>query len=400
VTGRPQRGRRDLDVFLVACESSADALGAGLMQALASARTVSFHGVGGPRMAEAGLTSLYPIDDLVTVGLGAVIAKLPTFLRRLHQTVETIVAAPPDVLVLVDAPDFTHRIAARVRRRLPDLPIVKYVSPSVWIWRPGRARAMRGSIDLVLALLPFEPQVHRQLGGPPCVYVGHPLLDRVKELRPAPADAPARAAPPVVLALPGSRQHEIRRLTGIFGETLGMVAAERGMLDVVLPTLPHLVPELSELTSKWPMRPRIVTDEAAKYAAFRRARAALAASGTVTLELALAGVPTVAAYRVPTIEELILRSLTRIHPVIRAHSVILANIVLGEHAIPEFLQRRCTAENLAPALADLLGDTPSRERQIEAFKRLDAVLGADGMSPSARAADAVLDLLARRAVTQ
>ena len=395
----PGGGRQDLDVFLVACEGSADALGAGLMQALASARAgaVSFRGVGGARMAEEGLQSLYPIEDLVTIGIAAVVAKLPLILRRLRQTVAAIAARPPDVLILIDAPDFTHRVAAQVRRRLPDLTIVKYVSPTVWVWRPGRARAMRPSIDLILALLPFEPEVHRDLGGPSCIYVGHPLLEHLDELRPSPDDMRRRAAvPPLVVALPGSRRHEIERLALLFGEALGSVAAQFGALDVVLPTLPHLVPELSERTSQWPTRPRIVTGEAEKYAAFRSARAALAASGTVTLELALAGVPTIAAYRIPTLEGLLLRSMAKFHPLIKARSVILANLVLGDHAIPEFLQRRCTAADVAPALADIIGETPARRRQIEAFGRLDAILGAGGSAPSTRAAKAVIDLLAAR----
>jgi lipid-A-disaccharide synthase len=401
VNGPPHSNHKALDVFMVAGESSADELGAHLMRALAAERAVSFRGVGGPRMSAAGIASLYPIQDLVTIGFGTVIAKLPTLMRRLRATVEAIVAHPPDVLVLIDAPDFTHRIAARVRRRLPHLPIVKYVSPSVWVWRPGRARAMRPSIDLVLALLPFEPEVHRQLGGPDCVYVGHSLLEHLNDLRPSADEERRRAAsPPLVLALPGSRTHEIERLAAVFGDTLGSVAARCGPLEVVLPTVPHVVPLLTELTARWPMRPRIVVDPAEKYAAFRRARAALAASGTVTLELALAGVPSVAAYRIPAIEGLILQLMVRVHPVIRAHSVILANLVLGELAIPEFLQRRCTPENLAPALVDILGDTPARQRQLKAFKQLEVILGAGGIDPSKRAAQAVLDLLERRSASR
>jgi len=388
---------KPLDVFMVAGESSADDLGARLMRALAAERAVSFRGVGGPRMSTAGLASLYPAQGLFSIGLGTVIARLPLLLRRMRETVDAIVATPPDVLVLIDAPDFTHRIAARVRRRLPRLPIVKYVSPSVWVWRPGRARAMRSSIDLVLALLPFEPEVHRQLGGPDCVYVGHSLLEHLSDLRPSAHEAALRAAsPPLVLALPGSRSHEVRRLAAMFGETLGRVAAKAGPLDVVLPTVPHLAAPLSELTSRWPVRPRIVVDQAEKYAAFRRARAALAASGTVTLELALAGVPSVAAYRIPTLEGLIFRAVRRIHPVIKVRSIILANLVLGEWAIPEFVQSQCTAENLAAALIDVLADTPARAHQIEAFKRLEAVLGVGSMAPSKRAAQAVLDLIARK----
>src|SRR5262245_40970661 len=173
------------------------------MRELTSARSgaIAFRGVGGPRMAAAGMPSRFSIEELVTIGIGTVIARLPSLLRRIRETADAIVAHPPDVLVLIDAPDFTHRVAARVRRRLPHLPIVKYVSPSVWIWRPGRARAMRPSIDLLLALLPFEPEVHRQLGGPPCVYVGHPLLEHLDDLRPSADEAHARAGePPLVLA--------------------------------------------------------------------------------------------------------------------------------------------------------------------------------------------------------
>jgi lipid-A-disaccharide synthase len=391
VNGKP------LDVFMVAGESSADDLGARFMRSLAVLRPVSFRGVGGARMSAAGLASLYPAQGLFSVGFGTVVAKLPLLLRRLRETVDAIVAAPPDVLVLIDAPDFTHRIAARVRRRLPHLPIVKYVSPSVWVWRPGRARAMRGSIDLVLALLPFEPEVHRQLGGPECVYVGHSLLEHISDLRPSADEERLRAgSPPLLLVLPGSRTHEVERLATIFGETLGMVAVKSGVLEVVLPTVPHLVARLSELTSRWPIRPRIVVDEAEKHAAFRRARAALAASGTVTLELALAGVPIVAAYRIPTLEGLIFRVMARVHPVIKVRSVILTNLVLGEFVIPAFLQKYCTAENLAAALTDILGDTPSRARQIEAFKRLETILGGSDIAPSERAAQAVLDLVERR----
>jgi lipid-A-disaccharide synthase len=399
VNGQQPRKLLDkpLDVFMVAGESSADVLGATFMQSLSALHPTSFRGVGGARMSAAGLASLYPAQDLFSVGLGTVIAKLPLLLRRMRETVDAIVAAPPDVLVLIDAPDFTHRLAGRVRRRLPHLPIVKYVSPSVWVWRPGRARAMRPAIDLVLALLPFEPEVHRQLGGPDCVYVGHSLLENLTELRPSADEDRQRAeSPPLVLALPGSRTHEVERLATMFGETLGMVAAKSGPLEVVLPTVPHLVARLSELTSRWPIRPRIVDDEAEKHAAFRRARAALAASGTVTLELALAGVPSVGAYRIPGIEGLIFRALRRNHPVIKVRSIILTNLVLGEWAIPEFVQSQCTAENLAAALLDILGDTPGRERQIEAFKRLETIMDAGGVSPSKRAAQAVLDLVERR----
>jgi lipid-A-disaccharide synthase len=391
---------RDLDIFLVAVEPSADVLGAKFMDALHSLHKghVSFRGLGGPAMIARGLVSYGPIADIAAIGVVSVIAKLPLILRRLRQTVDAIVDRPPHILILIDAPDFTHRVAARVRRRLPHLLIVKYVSPTVWVWRSGRARAMRRFIDLVLALFPFEPEVHRQLGGPPCVYVGHPLLEVCSELRPSPDEAEMRdREKPLVLALPGSRQSELRTLTKVFGETLALASARYGPIEVIVPTLPHLVSELQNLTAGWSIHPSIITDESQKHAAFRRARAALAASGTVTLELALARVPTVAAYRIPLIEGAILRSIVRIHPAVGVKSVILANLVLGDCVIPEFVQGRCSAGNLAPALVDVLQDTPQRRRQIDAFERLTTVLEAAGAPPSARAAAAVLDLLRKHA---
>jgi lipid-A-disaccharide synthase len=272
-----------------------------------------------------------------------------------------------------------------VRAADPTIAIVEYVSPSVWAWRPGRARVMRAYIDHILALLPFEPEVHRRLGGPPCTFVGHPLAEEVRDLRPNADEARRRlAVPPVLLVLPGSRVGEIERLLAIFANTVALVKERLGPIEVVIPTIPHLADKLRQATAQWPIRPRIVVETADKQAAFRIARAALAKSGTVTLELALAGVPTVAAYRVSWLEAVVGRRLVKVS------SVILANLVLGENAVPEFIQEACTAENLAAALAPLFGDTLERQRQLEAFSRLDAVMEIGSIAPAARAADIVL----------
>ncbi len=377
-----------LRAFMVAGEESGDQLGGALMQTLSAAAPegIAFRGVGGSRMARAGLASLFPMEDLTAIGISAVLAKLPTILRRLKETVDAVLADPPDVLVLIDAPDFTHRVAARVRAANPRIPIVKYVSPTVWVWREGRARAMRPYVDALLALLPFEPDVHRRLGGPPTFYVGHPLLERLHELRPDPQEAARRSASPArVLVLPGSRRREIVRLGRDFGAALGRVAAERE-LELLLPTLPHLKDLVAETISDWPVQPRIILDEAEKYAAFRTARAALAASGTVTLELALAGIPEVAAYRMGWLEAQIARR------VLKGTTVILPNLVLGQNVVPEFLQEFCTVPALTKALSDAIDDGPARRRQEAAFARLDDIFGITGPSPSARAADVVLRL--------
>lgn len=374
-------------IFLIATEPSGDHLGAALMKELRGrlGENVEFIGIGGREMAEQGLAPLFPIGDLAIVGFAAVARQLPMLLRRIREAAAAVVQAKPDILVIIDSPDFTHRVARRVRKNSPSIPIVDYVSPTVWAWRPGRARAMARYIDHVLALLPFEPKVHRELGGPPCTYIGHPLIERLGTLRPNAQEQERRGTPPPVLVLlPGSRRSEIRHHMPVFCETL-MALRERGVaVEPVLPTLPHLLDAVNEAIAQWPVRPRIVTTEAEKQAAFRNARAALAKSGTVTLELALAGVPMVTLYRGGAVEAWIARR------VVRVSSIILANLVIGENVIPEFHQEECTAQNLAPALLDVLNDTPQRRRQLDAFAQLDGIMSIGGGSPSKRAADVVL----------
>ncbi len=374
-------------ICLVATEESGDRLGASLMKVLRQrlGDGVEFSGVGGRGMTREGLASLFPIEELSIVGFAAVLKQLPKILRLIRGTVDAIVADQPDVLVIIDSPDFTQRVAKRVHARDPEIPIVNYVAPTVWAWRPGRARAMRGYVDHVLGLLPFEPEAFRRLNGPPCTYVGHPLIEQLANLRPNAAEQARRDAdPPVLLVLPGSRRSEVARHIAVFGETLARLRAQNLAFESVLPTTPHLEAAVRAGVANWPLVPEIITGEAEKRAAFRRARAALAKSGTVTLELALSGVPMVTAYRVGEIEAFILRR------VVNVQSVILANLVIGENVIPEFLQEACTADNLAPVLADLLGDGPIRSRQVEAFDRLDAIMSTGAASPSVRAADIVL----------
>jgi lipid-A-disaccharide synthase len=388
------RGSRadTLNLFVIAGEESGDRLGAPLMAAIVAqaGRPVVFAGVGGRAMAEQGLESLVPIADLAVNGFAAIPARLPTILRHLRTASRAVIAAQPDALVIIDSPDFTHRVARRVRAAVPSIPIVDYVSPTVWAWRPGRAKAMRRYVDHVLALKPFEPAAHQRLGGPPCTYVGHPLIEQLATLRPDRDEAARReAAPPLVLVLPGSRRGEVRRHIGVFGAAAALAAREIGAVEVVLPTVPHLLDEVTRATRDWVTPPRIVVDAAEKWAAFRRARAALAASGTVTLELGLAGVPTVLAYRVSLLEEAIVRAL------ITTDKVGLANLILGEKAMPELLQRDATPEKLAAHLVALIGDTPERRRQCAALARLDAAMEVGATTPSARAAAIVLAMAGR-----
>jgi lipid-A-disaccharide synthase len=377
-------------IFLIATEESGDRLGAQLMKVLRQrlGGAVQFVGVGGQSMAREGLASLFPIEELSIMGLAAVVKQLPMILRRIRQTADAVTVASPDILVIIDSPDFTHRVARCVRARDPSIPIVDYVSPSVWAWRPGRARAMRRYVDHVLALLPFEPEAYRRLRGPPCSYVGHPLTEQIGSLRPGFDEQQRRdRPPPVLLVLPGSRRSEIRHHLAIFGETLGLLQTESVPFELILPTMPHLQDAVSEGVKGWPVQPRIVVGEQEKRAAFRIAHAAFVKSGTATLELALARVPMVAAYKAGAVETWIMRNM------IQVNSVILANLVIGDNVVPEFIQQDCTPEKLVPALRDILIESPLRRRQIEAFAGIDAIMSTGDQSPSVRAADIVLATL-------
>jgi len=374
-------------IVLIATEESGDRLGANLMKVLRQrlGDAVRFEGVGGRSMAREGLNSWFPIEELSIIGLAAVVKQLPKILRLIRQTTEAVIEAAPDVLVIIDSPDFTHRVAKRVRASDPKIPIVDYVSPSVWAWRPGRARAMLTYIDHVLALLPFEPAAYQRLRGPPCSYVGHPLTEQLASLRPNPEEQQRRnTAPPVLLVLPGSRRSEIRHHMAVFGQALERLNAEGVAFELILPTMPHLQEAVGEALKTWPVQPRIVIGEQEKRAAFRIAHAALAKSGTVTLELAISGVPMVTAYRTGAVEAWILLR------VINVSSVILANLVVGENVVPEFLQQDCTPEKLAQALRELLGESTLRRKQLEAFAKIDQIMSTGNAPPSARAADIVL----------
>jgi len=375
---------RPLRVAIIAGEESGDRLGGALMRALGARREVTWLGVGGEDMTAAGLAPMFPLDEIAVMGFDAIMRRLPQLLARIEEATRAVVAFAPDVLVIVDAPEFTHRVARRVRRRLPHVPIVNYVSPTVWAWRPGRAKAMRPYVDLVLALFPFEPEAHRRLGGPSCIYVGHPLYEALRGTGGGEGDR--------LLVLPGSRRGEIDRLMPLFGETVAHLAPET---PVRIVAVPYHRARIEAHAASWVVAPEIVTGAQAKREAFACARAALAASGTVTLELAAARVPMVVAYKL----DWGYRQVKRLHPVlpiVRAQSMVLANIAIGRNAIPEFLEEAARPAALAAALAPLLeANGPDRAIQTAAFDDFAAAMTVDG-SPGENAAAAVLNLLEQR----
>ncbi len=378
---------RSLDVAIIVGEESGDQLGYKLMQALkeATGGAISFRGIGGSRMEQEGFVSLFPLHEIAVMGLTAVLPRLPIIMRRAYQVIDALVATAPDLLIIIDSPDFTHAVAKRVHTRMPYLPIVNYVSPSVWAWRPGRARKMRSYVDHVLALLPFEPEVHLKLGGPPCTYVGHPLIERLDEFTPSASELSARDRSKDVLVLPGSRRAVAARMLPIFRKT----AENFPDATFTIPAVPTLADWLTAETSTWSIPVRIVQGESEKLKAFRQACCALVCSGTSSLELALAGVPMVVAYRVPMLEAIFL-------PLVKVPSIVLPNLIIGQNVIPEFLQGPCRPEVLRPALKDICGDTSKRAEQISAFSRLRELMSLGGEKPSHRAARIVLEVFEQK----
>ncbi|HXY57261.1 MAG TPA: lipid-A-disaccharide synthase [Methylocystis sp.] len=367
-------------LFLIAGEASGDQLGGLLMRALrAQDPTAAFAGVGGEQMACAGLDSLFPISDLAVMGL-APLARLPKLISRLNQTVAAILADPPECLVLIDAPDFTHRVARRVRAKAPHIPIVDYVSPTVWAWRPWRARRMRAYIDLVLAVLPFEPAAYRRLSGPPCVYVGHPLIEALPALQPRGEE---RRKDDLLLVLPGSREAEVKRMLPPYLEAAAILAEEKSDLDVAIPVAPRMAGLIESLAAQARMRPRLLSQDE-KHAAFRAARAALVTSGVATLELALAQTPMVVAYKVSFAERLLKFLVTTPH-------FALPNLILERRSIPELFQNEASPQSLAGALGSIFDEGPPRLRQAADLVELRERILDGGANPSAHAARLVLE---------
>lgn len=385
---------RPLRVGVVAGEESGDLLAADLIAALSrqTGRPVELIGVGGRHLVAAGLVPLFDGSEIALMGLTAVLRDLPRLIRRIGRTAAAIVDAQPDCLITVDSPDFALRVAKKVRAAAPQIPIVHYVCPSVWAWRPGRAPAMRAYVDKVLCVLPFEPEALQRLDGPEGVYVGHRLTAHpgVLAARAAQAARPAgaREAPRQLVVLPGSRRGEVRNLLGPFGETLCILGQRGNEFEVTIPTVPHVAGLVAEAVAGWPVRTRIVTGEDEKWQAFGQADAALAASGTVSLELALAGVPMVSSYRT----DWLMSKMTRF---ITAWSASLPNLIADWPVVIEAYNEYLRPPYLARLIEQLWTDTPQRAAQIDGLRQVAARL--ETPRPAGElAAEAVLSLLGNR----
>ncbi|PZQ99578.1 MAG: lipid-A-disaccharide synthase [Cereibacter sphaeroides] len=379
-----------MKLYLIAGEPSGDALGAALMAGLKALKPdVSFHGIGGPLMQAEGLTSLFPMEELSVMGIAEVLPKYRALKRRIAQTAEDVLAERPAALITIDSPDFCLRVASRVRARDQGIRTIHYVAPSVWAWRPGRAAKMARVIDHVLALLPFEPP-YMTIAGMTCDFVGHPV---VSQPRASAEEAQAfrndiGVEGPLIMALPGSRRGEVSRLAPVIGQVLARIQEVHPTARVVLPTLRTVAPMVEDLTADWPLAPLIVEAPEARRAAFAAADVAIAASGTVSLELAANEVPMVIAYDMHPLTLWMMRRIALVD------TVTLVNLVSETRAVPEFIGDRCRADLIAPALLDLIGDTPACKAQLTAMATTMERLGQGGEPPGLRAARSVLAALA------
>lgn len=375
-------------IFLIAGEPSGDQLGARLMAALRdeTGGRVRFAGVGGEQMTAEGLKSRFPIHELAVMGLIEVLPHLFVILRRMRETVAAIRALHPDAVVTIDSPSFTLEIAERLKD--DDIPLIHYVAPQVWAWKPWRAKKIARYLDHLLVLLPFEPPYFAR-HGLATHFVGHPAVEAAVE----PADEArvpdGEVGPPTLLVLPGSRKGEVKKLLPVFAAVVRDLAPRHPGLKVVIPTVETVEEMVRAQTADWPVPVEVVRGAAAKAQAFRAATAALAASGTVALELAVAKVPTVVAYRFAGVVGLLPPSLLGVP------FVSLANLIAGREVQPEYLQRRCRSEQLLPAVEHLLSDPEARAAQREGYRGVVEALTPPEGSPSRAAARCILDSLHR-----
>ena len=375
-----------LSFFLIAGEPSGDKLGAALMAGLRELHPdLRFDGIGGPLMQAQGMVSLFPMEELSVMGLAEVLPKYRALKRRIAQAAKAAVDLRPDALITIDSPDFCLRVAKLVKQAKPDLRTIHYVAPSVWAWRPKRAVKMAGGIDHVLALLPFEPP-YMTAAGMTCDFVGHPVVAEPLATQ-AERDIFAQTQHPLILCLPGSRRSEVTRLAPIFGAALALMVQEHPRLQVALPTLPHLAELVQNLTQTWAVKPRLILDPAEKRAAFAVADVALAASGTVSLELASNQTPMVIAYAMHPFSFWAMKRMALID------TVTLVNLVAQSRAVPELLGPACTPQAIADALQGVLADSTAQKAAMHTTMQR---LGLGGEAPGLRAARSVLAHLPQR----
>ncbi|KEA06893.1 lipid-A-disaccharide synthase [Agrobacterium sp. SHOUNA12C] len=385
---------RPLKLAVIAGEVSGDLLGGDLVAALKRRYDgpVELIGVGGEALEVQGLRSLFDYSELSIMGFAQVIKQLPKLLARIRQTANAIIAAKPDVLLIIDSPDFTHRVAKKVRAALPDLPVVNYVCPSVWAWKEYRAQKMLAYVDHVLAILPFEPAAMQRLAGPATTYVGHrltvdPSLVEARRQR-ALRTVSTADSEKTILLLPGSRSSEIRQLMPVFEQAVMELSRRNDRIRYLLPTVPRQEALVRSLVENWSVKPDVFVGQEAKWKAFAEADAAVAASGTVILELGLAGVPVLSTYKTEWLARFVMSR-------IKVWTAALPNLIADYVVVPELLNDVLRAGKVARYMERLSNDTLERAAMLEGYDLVWERMQTEE-PPGEKAAAILLDVLANK----
>jgi len=376
--------KNPLRIYFVVGEESGDALGDKLLDAFADLKQpVEPMGLAGSKMQARGMSSLFDISQLSLMGISAVARKLPSLLKRISETIDDICRQKPDVLLLIDSPEFSYRVAKKVRKKLPQVKIVKYVAPSVWAWRPGRAKKIKPYIDHIMAILPFEPDLLKELGGPPATYVGHPLAAEIPSIK----TSSKRACKdiPELLLLPGSRRGEIKLMLPIIRETVHILNERNNRFSLTLAPVSKMETEIRDHIKTWDIKPKIVTGEEAKKQAFKDADLALATSGTVILELALFKVPMISIYKLD-------RMMMVVRHLITAWTTLLPNLIADYPFVPEKLNENTHPQHLARMLERLMIKGEERDVQLKGFDLICKKL-AQEQSGAKLAAQKIMELV-------
>lgn len=377
-------------IGIIAGEPSGDLLGAELISALREklGDQLEVLGVGGPAMAQQGIESLFPLSDIAVMGLAEILPRLPVIFLRVRQTASAMNAADLDVMITIDSLGFNARVAKKVRAENPNLPILQYAAPKLWAWWPGRAKRIRTWVTEILALFPFEPEFFARYQIT-ARFVGHPVVSRVPVVPVGQARQQLGISQDatVLTVLPGSRAGEVIRLADVFGDTVERLAASIPGLVVLVPTIPNVAELVDRHVSTWSIKPRVLTGDPDKFAAFCASDAALAASGTVSLELVASGIPHIVAYKVAPVTAAIAQRLVQV----KYASII--NILLDEEVVPERIQDACNVDELTSLTLDLLRSSQAAQIQRNRFRQGLALLGAGAEPPAERAAQAVMTFL-------
>jgi len=354
-------------IALIAGEASGDKIGADLIKKLSLSHKIEIFGVGGEELSTHGLKSLFPYEELSLIGPWAILKNIKELNKKLKLTIKSIVSYKPDILIIIDSPEFTHRVAKNIKKYFPNIPIINYVPPLVWVWRSYRARLMKKYITHILSIYPFEPKIFRELDGPPSIYIGNPLFDNIKK-RESPKIINSSETK-IILFMPGSRQSEIDKLLRPSLHSFKYMKSKGYQFKIIIPTFYKYKAKLEKSISAYDLDFEIILDEGEKIKFFYSADVALVASGSATLELSAAKLPMVVIYKLNLLNY-VFALLLNLHK----RSISLPNLILKKNLVPELIQKDCNASNISKNLLELFNDEKKRDIQLKGFSEINEIM--------------------------